>query len=113
MIMVLTFENTSLDFYATAIHAIVYLFPYYEHNLPLMSAIVRGNLYLSRNIIYVPWFVKFRDNVSITKSETMYQSQVKIIRPLKPCRKAENSLSTIGPTAGIPCEVLQNRNHTE
>ena len=27
------FEDSSLDFYATAIHAIVYLFLYFEHNL--------------------------------------------------------------------------------
>ena len=32
------FKDYSLDFYAPAIHAIVYLFLYYEYNLMLMYA---------------------------------------------------------------------------
>ena len=48
MIMVLNLKIL-LDFYATAIHAIVYLFFYSEHTLTLMSAYV----YLNFCIEYV------------------------------------------------------------
>ena len=40
---IVDFEDYSLNFYAPAIHAIVYLFLYYEHNLTLMYAYAYSN----------------------------------------------------------------------